>query len=90
MTELTALEVVRGGLFLAMISVTVLVLPSLIIGLAVSMLQAATGVQEMSLSFLPKMLVVFVTILFAGPWLMGAAVDFTTLVIQEIPARIGF
>ncbi|MCH9670177.1 MAG: flagellar biosynthetic protein FliQ, partial [Gammaproteobacteria bacterium] len=56
-------DTIQGGLELALLLVAVLILPSLLIGLLISMFQAATGIQEMTLSFIPKMFVVLVTMI---------------------------
>jgi len=59
------------------------------IGLIVSMFQAATQINEMTLSFVPKLVVMFVTILFAGGWMLGILMDYSSRLIESIPTLIG-
>lgn len=68
---------------------TVLVVPGLIVGLVVAMFQAATQINEASLSFIPKLFVTFLTLVFAGPWLLKTLVNYTDSLITNIPYLIG-
>lgn len=69
--------------------VVILSLPALgvamLVGLIISILQATTQIQEQTLSFVPKMVAVFVTLLIAASWLLNIAVNFTTRLYQQIP-----
>lgn len=69
--------------------VAVLLLPALLVGLFVSMLQAATQINEMTLSFIPKLLIIFVVMMIAGPWMIGIMTDYTRQLVQSIPYLIG-
>ncbi|WP_320043920.1 flagellar biosynthesis protein FliQ [uncultured Desulfobacter sp.] len=60
----------------------------LIAGLAISVFQAVTQIQEMTLTFVPKILAVFIGLLFAAPWMMEKLMAFTTNVITNIPMYI--
>lgn len=60
----------------------------LFVGVFVSIIQAATQIQEMTLSFIPKIVSIFVTLLFAFPWLMDQMVSFTREVFINIPNYI--
>lgn len=62
---------------------------ALIVGLLVSILQAATQINEMTLSFIPKILGVFATLLLLGPWMLATLVDYTQRLIISIPSVIG-
>ncbi|BET97140.1 MULTISPECIES: flagellar biosynthesis protein FliQ [Xenorhabdus] len=64
-------------------------LSALISGLIISLLQAATQVNEMTLSFIPKILAVFVTIVTAGPWMLNLLLDYMRTLFSSIPAIIG-
>lgn len=68
---------------------TVLVVPGLIVGLVVAMFQAATQINEASLSFIPKLFITFLTLVFAGPWLLKTLVNYTDALITNIPYLIG-
>ena len=86
-------EVVIGifgdALFLIVVMVSVIIVPSLLVGLVVSMFQAATQINEQTLSFLPRLLVTLGTIMFFGPWLLGLLLDYATRLIYELPFLIG-
>jgi flagellar biosynthesis protein FliQ len=66
-----------------------LLLTALAIGLLVSVFQAATQINEMTLSFIPKMIGVFVAIVVAGPWMLQLLVDYTQRLFATIPALAG-
>ncbi len=66
-----------------------LLLAALVIGLLVSVFQAATQINEMTLSFIPKLIAVFVTMVAAGPWMIGALVDYTRRLFTGIPGLVG-
>ena len=60
----------------------------LLAGLAISVFQAVTQVQEMTLTFVPKILAVFVGLLVAAPWMLDEMISFTRRVIENIPMYI--
>lgn len=62
---------------------------ALVVGLLVGMFQAATQIQEATLSFIPKLVIMAVALLTAGGWMINLVVDFTRRLIQNIPALIG-
>lgn len=66
-----------------------LLLAALITGLIVSILQAATQINEMTLSFIPKILAVFLTIIIAGPWMLGLFLDYMRTLFSNLPTMIG-
>ena len=66
-----------------------LLLTALAVGLVVSVFQAATQINEATLSFIPKLLGVFVAIVVAGPWIMQLLVDYTQRIFTNIPMMIG-
>ncbi len=77
------------ALFLTVILVAVIVVPSLMVGLVVSTFQAATQINEQTLSFLPRLLVTLSTIMVAGPWILGRLIDFATRLFRDLPILIG-
>jgi flagellar biosynthetic protein FliQ len=89
MTPEVALDLFRNALWLTVVIVALLVVPSLLVGLTVAVFQAATQINEQTLSFLPRLLVMLVTLIFAGPWLLGEMMDFTQELIRNIPLLIG-
>ena len=58
-------------------------------GLIVSIFQAATQINEQTLSFIPKILVMTLAMIVAGPWMMQTIIGFTTKLMQDIPAIVG-
>lgn len=66
-----------------------MLLSALAAGLIIGMFQAATQIQEMTLSFIPKLIVLAATILIAGPWMLKVLVDFTRRLLLGIPTFIG-
>jgi len=66
-----------------------LLLPALAIGLLVGMFQAATQINEMTLSFIPKVAIVGVALVIAGPWMLTTLISFTRELFENIPAFIG-
>lgn len=64
-------------------------LTGLAIGVFIGMIQAATSVQEMTLTFIPKLLGVFTAMLFAGHWMLATITDYTTGLYDSIPMLIG-
>ena len=61
----------------------------LIVGVIISIIQAATQIQEMTLSFIPKILAIFLALLVSFPWLMDKMITFTRQLIENIPNIIG-
>lgn len=59
------------------------------VGLVVSIFQAATQINEMTLSFVPKLVAIFVTLVLAGPWMITVLTDFMRRLIESIPSMIG-
>jgi flagellar biosynthetic protein FliQ len=66
-----------------------LLLSALVVGLLIGMLQAASQINEMTLTFVPKLIVVALVILFAGPTLLNTLLGFTIRLFENIPAMIG-
>lgn len=77
------------ALFIVVVVVTVIIGPSLIIGLIVATFQAATQINEQTLSFLPRLLVTLMVLIVTGPWIVGKVVDYTNNIILNIPILIG-
>ena len=66
-----------------------LLLVALITGLIISLFQAATQINEMTLSFIPKLLAVFATIVIAGPWMLNTLLDYMRNLFTSIPQLVG-
>ncbi|NOR43012.1 MAG: flagellar biosynthesis protein FliQ [Gammaproteobacteria bacterium] len=89
MTPEMVLDVGRDALWVIALIASPLLLSALGIGLLVGMIQAATQIQEMTLTFIPKLIVLALALLIAGPWMLGVLTDFTINLIQSIPELIG-
>ena len=89
MTPEAVSDLMREGLYLAMVLVSIIIVPSLAVGLVVSVFQAATQINEQTLSFLPRLIVTLVTLVILGPWLGGLVTDFTERLITDIPNLLG-
>ncbi|GLO12604.1 flagellar biosynthetic protein FliQ [Pseudomonas putida] len=89
MTPEVAVDLFRDALWLTTLLVAVLVVPSLLVGLVVAMFQAATQINEQTLSFLPRLLVMLITLIIAGPWLVQKFMEYITRLYTSIPQLIG-
>lgn len=89
MTQDTVMQLASQTLWVTILLGGPLLLAALAIGLMVGMFQAATQINEMTLSFIPKLGILIVALLVFGPWMLSTIVDFTTTLIHEIPSRIG-
>jgi flagellar biosynthetic protein FliQ len=83
------INIVQNALYVLIIVAAPVLLVSLLVGLLVSVLQAATQINEMTLTFIPKLLALFVTLVLAGPWMINTLVDYTVRLFQSIPNAIG-
>lgn len=83
-----ALQLFGNALFLVVTMVLVIVGPSLMVGLTVSVFQAATQINEQTLSFLPRLIVTLATIMITGPWLIQQFMDLFTQLALQIPVII--
>jgi flagellar biosynthetic protein FliQ len=66
-----------------------MLLVALVIGLIVSIFQAATQINEATLSFIPKLVGIFVALVIAGPWMLSVMLDYMRQVFTSIPGLIG-
>lgn len=73
---------------IALILALPMLLSGLIAGLIISIFQATTQINEMTLSFVPKILLVVVVLIFLMPWMMNEMVDFTRIILNRIPTFI--
>ena len=89
MTPDVVVNIWREAMWLVFILVAVTILPSLVVGLVVSTFQAATQINEQTLSFLPRLLTMLLVVIFTGPWLLRRVLDFTENLILNIPMLVG-
>ncbi len=83
------LTICRDGLLTLLTVCGPIVMVVLVVGLLVSILQAATQINETTLSFVPKLLAAFATLGVAGPWMISSLVDYIQRVLQSIPSVVG-
>ena len=89
MNSQTVLSISQNAIETAVLVSAPLLLTALIIGLVVSILQAATQINEATLSFIPKLLGVFAAMIIAGPWMVQVLVDYMQRLFTSIPHVIG-
>jgi flagellar biosynthetic protein FliQ len=89
MTPETVLTVAQQALTVATMLAAPLLLGALATGLTIGVLQAATQINEMTLSFIPKLLALVITLVVVGPWMLNEIMSFTTNLISSIPELIG-
>jgi len=89
MTPETVMTIGQRALEMALMLSAPLLLAALVIGLLVSVFQAATQINEMTLSFIPKLLGIAAAVVIAGPWMLKELIGYTRLLFQSIPSLIG-
>ena len=89
MTPETVMTIGRHALELTVMLAAPLLLVTLGVGLLVGIFQAATQINEMTLSFIPKLLAMAATLLLFGPWMLGQLIGYTRMLITSIPSLIG-
>ena len=89
MTPTTVIELGRQAIEVTLMVSAPLFLAALVTGLIISIFQAATQINEMTLSFVPKLVAIFVTLVLAGPWMIPLLTDFIRRLFESIPAMIG-
>ncbi|EXI84495.1 MAG: Flagellar biosynthetic protein FliQ [Candidatus Accumulibacter sp. BA-94] len=89
MTPETVMEIGRQAVEMTLLLSAPLLLAALLIGLVVSIFQAATQINEQTLSFIPKLVGVFLVLLAAGPWMLQIMVDYVRRLFESIPQLIG-
>lgn len=89
MTQDTVMTLASQTLWMTILLAAPMLLSALTIGLMVGMFQAATQINEMTLSFIPKLGVLVIALFVFGPWMLRNIVDFSTRLISSIPSLIG-
>jgi flagellar biosynthetic protein FliQ len=86
MTEAEMIEIAREGMLVMLKISAPPLLAGLAVGLVISLFQAVTQIQEMTLTFVPKVLIVFLTLLLFLPFMMHTLMDFTRSVMDRMVA----
>lgn len=89
MTPETVMTMGRQAMEVTLMIAAPLLLVALIIGLAVSIFQAATQINETTLSFIPKLVGIFIALIVAGPWMLSVMLDYMRQMLTGIPGMIG-
>ncbi len=89
MTPESVLSIGRQALELTLLVSAPLLLAALAVGLLVSLFQAATQINEMTLSFIPKLVAILGMMIVAGPWMIAMMVDYMRRLLENLPFMIG-
>ena len=88
MTPESVLDIGREALYLTAMLAAPLLLSELVAGLLIGIFQAATQIQEMTLSFIPKLIVLVFALLIAGPWMLQMLTEFSQQLFHDIPGML--
>ena len=89
MTPESAITIGQQAIEITVLVSAPLLLSALAVGLVVSIFQAATQINEMTLSFIPKLLVMFFVLVVGGPWMLNLLMDYTRRLFTSIPGLVG-
>ena len=84
-----AADLVAAALRLTMLLVCVLVVPGMLVGLVIGLFQAATQINEQTLSFLPRLLVTLLALILAGRWMAGYLMDYCVSIFTRAATLVG-
>jgi len=89
MTPEMVMDIAHHAMQLTLVLMVLLLVPALIVGLLVSLFQAATQINEMTLSFIPKLLVTMAVLVLGGPLMLRLIVEYTQRLFDSIPGVLG-
>ena len=89
MTPESVVTIGQQALTLMLLLAAPLLITSLVVGLIVSVLQAATQINEMTLTFIPKLIGTLLALVVAGPWMLTFFVDYVRRLFESIPGAVG-
>ena len=89
MTPEYVIEVGKQAIYVLLLVSAPVLLAALVTGLLVSIFQAATQINEATLSFIPKLIVMFLTLVFSGPWMIEIMTDYMRRLFESIPQIVG-
>lgn len=89
MNPASVMDIGRQAMEVLLLVAAPLLLVALVVGLIVSIFQAATQINEATLSFIPKLVSVFATLVIAGPWMLTQMLDYMRHVFTSIPMLAG-
>lgn len=82
-------DLLQDALFLVIMIVSAVIVPSLLVGLIVAVFQAATSINEQTLSFLPRLIVTLLALILGGHFLVQTLMEYTIDLVMKIPSVIG-
>lgn len=85
MTPESVLDILQSAVYLIIILLLIILIPALIVGLLVSMFQAATQINEQTLTFIPKILITFGILMYAGPYMLSQLTEYMHQMFINIP-----
>ena len=88
MSELAALEIGRNAVTMALMLAAPMLIVAMIVGLVIGVIQALTQINEVTLSFVPKILAVFGALAVAGPWLINTLLSYTVGLFSSLPSMV--
>ena len=89
MTPESVMTIGRQAMEVTLMVAAPMLLVALAVGLIVSIFQAATQINEATLSFIPKLVGIFVTMVLAGPWMLTVMMDYMRQMLSSIPGMVG-
>lgn len=89
MNSQAVLDLLQQAILVTVLVSAPLLLTALVVGLVVSVFQAATQINEMTLSFIPKLVGMFAVLILAGPWMLSTLVDYVQRLFAAIPHLVG-
>ena len=89
MTPEVFVQILRESMFMVILLVSAVIVPSMIVGLIVAVFQAATSINEQTMSFLPRLIVTLLALAWGGNWLVEQLMDFTFHMVKQIPQVVG-
>ena len=89
MTPESIMGLAQNSIYLTLLVLLPILGIVLVVGLTVSIFQTVTQIQEQTLAFAPKIIAVFVSLLFLGPWMLSHLLDFTTNILANLASIIG-
>lgn len=88
MSSALAIDLIRRAIEVALLVAAPLLITALLVGIAVSLIQAVTQIQEQTLTFIPKLLLLALVFVVTLPWMVGTLVDYLTGVLRSLPALV--
>jgi flagellar biosynthesis protein FliQ len=83
-----AVQIIRNGIFHILIVSSPALITGLVVGLIVSIVQATTSIQEQTLTFVPKIAAILLSVFVMGPWMIRVLVQFTRNIFEQIPRMV--